>query len=152
MLKKNRQLFETMKADYEGQILKLKEAMEELTARNRLLEASVSEYKSKEKAISDSLIAVSMERQAMLKEEREKKRREQRSNALLAEKCRALLGELLAKYPEAGDVKEFDAFVTELEETLDGGLSEDEPALTTEEMLKPEKDLASLCRDLGVME
>ena len=152
MLKKNRMLFESMKAEYEGQIAKLKEAMEDLTARNRVLEASVSEYKSKEKAISDSLIAVSMERESMLKEEQEKRRKEQRSNALLAEKCRALLGELIAKYPEAGDVKEFDAFVTELEETLEGGLSEDEPALTQEELLKPKKDLASLCKDLGVME
>ena len=142
------------KAEYEAQLAKQREAIESLTERNRAVEAELSAYRAKEKAIADSLIAASAQREAMAIREAEIENASERSNALLAQKCRALLDSLLQKYPEEGDVKQFEAFVSELEATLsEDCLSEPEEGnISSDELANPKKDLASRCKELGVME
>ncbi|MBO5525369.1 MAG: hypothetical protein J5993_01325 [Clostridia bacterium] len=136
--------------DYERQIERLKETIETLTERNRVLEATVSEYRAKEQAIADSLIQIAQQKRTLLEEEEKRMKTEQKSDRTLAKKCRALLNEVQQKYPAASDLEEFESFTAQLEESVGGVL--EEVGFSPDEWLKPEKDLAQLCRNLGVMD
>lgn len=136
--------------DYERQIEKLKETIAVLTERNRTLEATVSEYRAKEQAISDSLILMAQQKRAFLEEEEKRSKTEKKMDRELAAKCRAFLTELEQKYPDASDISQFELFTAKLEECV-GGVVE-ELSFSQEELIKPSMDLAELCRTLGVMD
>lgn len=161
MFGKERRQIAELKAQivgYESRLKEQQEALETLKERNRKLEALVSEYTAKEKAISESLIAAAQKSEELKKQAESLKEVENGSMALLAEQCRALLDELLRKYPDSGDIQRFEAFTDQLNGVLEESIL-DEAAIadgnfSMDEVLNPSKDLSleQLCKDLGLME
>lgn len=143
---------------YESRLKEQQEAMTALKERNRKLEAMLSEYSAKEKAISESLIMAAQKSEELQKQAENLNKIGDDSVSLLAEQCRALLDELLKKYPESGDIQRFEVFADQLNGVLEKPIESEaaisDGSFSMEDVLAPSEDLdlEKLCKDLGLME
>ncbi len=131
--------------EYKDKIASQQTRINELIQKNRELSAKVSEYEGKESQISSAIIG-SVEAGKRIEERSEAYVKNQlKGLRLLSDRCRALAAEIKEKYPEADDCAEFSSFFDRLDEVLG-----EENGFDYELAFPAEKDLETLCRELGV--
>ena len=142
-------LVERLREEYDGALAAQQRAAEELKAENRALSARLSQLEAERSAVSDALIGAVKAGERIKQERADTAENENKELSLLIGKCRLLLADLTAKYPDEEDVRSFAAFVDALQEEAG-----EEDSLDMEEVLAPKQplDLAKLCKDLGLME
>ncbi len=146
-----KKILDKVTSEYENALTAQRRRITDLTAENRELLARVSLLESERGQVATALI------------DAERTGGEIRASAdayaktckdgvyRLAERCHALAEELLKKYPEEGQVKEFTRYLERLDEALQTG---GEGELNMDEILYPDKNinLESLCKELGLID
>ena len=145
-------LVERLREEYDGALAAQQRAAEELKAENRALSARLSQLEAERSAVSDALIGAVKAGERIKQERADAAENENKELSLLIGKCRLLLADLTAKYPDEEDTQAFAAFVESLSGAL--GEEEEESGLDMDEVLAPKQplDLGKLCKDLGLME
>ena len=143
-------LVDRLREEYEEALRTQRQAAEELKEENRNLAARVSQLQAERATVADALIDAVKAGERIRKESEEAAANGGKELSLLIAKCRLLSGNLMAKYPDAEDVKAFSDFV----EALQSEASEEEEGLDMEEVLAPKYplDLAKLCKELELMD
>ena len=143
-------LVDRLKEEYEEALRTQRQAAEELKEENRNLAARVSQLEAERATVADALIDAVKAGERIRKESEDAAANGGKELSLLIAKCRLLSGNLMAKYPDAEDVKAFSDFV----EALQSEASEEEDGLDMDEVLAPKYplDLGKLCKELGLME
>ena len=143
-------LVDRLREEYEEALRTQRQAAEELKEENRNLAARVSQLEAERATVADALIDAVKAGERIRKESEEAAANGGKELSLLIAKCRLLSGNLMAKYPDAEDVKAFSDFV----EALQSEASEEEDVLDMDEVLAPKYplDLGKLCKELGLME
>ena len=143
-------LVDRLREEYEEALRTQRQAAEELKEENRNLAARVSQLEAERATVADALIDAVKAGERIRKESEDAAANGNKELSLLISKCRLLSGDLLAKYPDAEDVKAFSDFV----DALQGEASEEEDGLDMDEVLAPKYplDLGKLCKELGLME
>ena len=143
-------LVDRLKEEYEEALRTQRQAAEELKEENRNLAARVSQLEAERATVADALIDAVKAGERIRKESEDAAANGGKELSLLIAKCRLLSGNLMAKYPDAEDVKAFSDFV----EALQSEASEEEDVLDMDEVLAPKYplDLGKLCKELGLME
>lgn len=143
-------LVDRLREEYEAALRTQRQAAEELKEENRNLAARVSQLEAERATVADALIDAVKAGERIRKESEDAAANGGKELSLLIAKCRLLSGNLLAKYPDAEDVKAFSDFV----EALQSEASEEEEGLDMEEVLAPKYplDLAKLCKELELMD
>ena len=139
-----------LREEYEEALRTQRQAAEELKEENRNLAARVSQLEAERATVADALIDAVKAGERIRKESEDAAANGGKELSLLIAKCRLLSGNLMAKYPDAEDVKAFSDFV----EALQSEASEEEDGLDMDEVLAPKYplDLGKLCKELGLME
>ena len=143
-------LVDRLREEYEEALRTQRQAAEELKEENRNLAARVSQLEAERATVADVLIDAVKAGERIRKESEDAAANGGKELSLLIAKCRLLSGNLMAKYPDAEDVKAFSDFV----EALQSEASEEEDVLNMDEVLAPKYplDLGKLCKELGLME
>ena len=143
-------LVDRLREEYEEALRTQRQAAEELKEENRNLAARVSQLEAERATVADALIDAVKAGERIRKESEDAAANGGKELSLLIAKCRLLSGNLMAKYPDAEDVKAFSDFV----EALQSEASEEEDVLDMDEVLarKYPLDLGKLCKELGLME
>lgn len=143
-------LVDRLREEYEEALRTQRQAAEELKEENRNLAARVSQLEAERATVADALIDAVKAGERIRKESEDAAANGGKELSLLIAKCRLLSGNLMAKYPNAEDVKAFSDFV----EALQSEASEEEDVLDMDEVLAPKYplDLGKLCKELGLME
>ena len=143
-------LVDRLREEDEEALRTQRQAAEELKEENRNLAARVSQLEAERATVADALIDAVKAGERIRKESEEAAANGGKELSLLIAKCRLLSGNLMAKYPDAEDVKAFSDFV----EALQSEASEEEEGLDMEEVLAPKYplDLAKLCKELELMD
>ena len=143
-------LVDRLREEYEEALRTQRQAAEELKEENRNLAARVSQLEAERATVADALIDAVKAGERIRKESEDAAANGGKELSLFIAKCRLLSGNLMAKYPDAEDVKAFSDFV----EALQSEASEEEDVLDMDEMLAPKYplDLGKLCKELGLME
>lgn len=143
-------LVDRLREEYEEALRTQRQAAEELKEENRNLAARVSQLEAERATVADALIDAVKAGERIRKESEDAAANGGKELSLLIAKCRLLSGNLMAKYPDAEDVKAFSDFV----EALQSEASEEEDGLDMDEVLAPKYplDLGKLCKELGLME
>ena len=143
-------LVDRLREEYEEALRTQRQAAEELKEENRNLAARVSQLEAERATVADALIDAVKAGERIRKESEDAAANGGKELSLLIAKCRLLAGNLMAKYPDAEDVKAFSDFV----EALQSEASEEEDVLDMDEVLAPKYplDLGKLCKELGLME
>ena len=143
-------LVDRLRDEYEEALHTQRQAAEELKEENRNLAARVSQLEAERATVADALIDAVKAGERIRKESEDAAANGGKELSLLIAKCRLLSGNLMAKYPDAEDVKAFSDFV----EALQSEASEEEDVLDMDEVLAPKYplDLGKLCKELGLME
>ncbi len=143
-------LVDRLREEYEEALRTQRQAAEELKEENRNLAARVSQLEAERATVADALIDAVKAGERIRKESEDAAANGGKELSLLIAKCRLLSGNLMAKYPDAEDVKAFSDFV----EALQSEASEEEDVLDMDEVLAPKYplDLGKLCKELGLME
>ena len=143
-------LVDRLREEYEEALRTQRQAAEELKEENRNLAARVSQLEAERATVADALIDAVKAGERIRKESEDAAANGGKELSLLIAKCRLLSGNLMAKYPDAEDVKAFPDFV----EALQSEASEQEDVLDMDEVLAPKYplDLGKLCKELGLME
>ena len=143
-------LVDRLREEYEEALRTQRQAAEELNEENRNLAARVSQLEAERATVADALIDAVKAGERIRKESEDAAANGGKELSLLIAKCRLLSGNLMAKYPDAEDVKAFSDFV----EALQSEASEEEDGLDMDEVLAPKYplDLGKLCKELGLME
>ena len=143
-------LVDRLREEYEEALRTQRQAAEELKEENRNLAARVSQLEAERATVADALIDAVKAGERIRKESEDAAANGGKELSLLIAKCRLLSGNLMAKYPDAEDVKVFSDFV----EALQSEASEEEDVLDMDEVLAPKYplDLGKLCKELGLME
>ena len=143
-------LVDRLREEYEEALRTQRHAAEELKEENRNLAARVSQLEAERATVADALIDAVKAGERIRKESEDAAANGGKELSLLIAKCRLLSGNLMAKYPDAEDVKAFSDFV----EALQSEASEEEDVLDMDEVLAPKYplDLGKLCKELGLME
>ena len=143
-------LVDRLREEYEEALRTQRQAAEELKEENRNLAARVSQLEAERATVADALIDAVKAGERIRKESEDAAANGGKELSLLIAKCRLLSGNLMAKYPDAEDVKAFSDFV----EALQSEASEEEEVLDMDEVLAPKYplDLGKLCKELGLME
>ena len=143
-------LVDRLREEYEEALRTQRQAAEELKEENRNLAARVSQLEAERATVADALIDAVKAGERIRKESEDAAANGGKELSLLIAKCRLLSGNLMAKYPDAEDVKAFSDFV----EALQSEASEEEDVLNMDEVLAPKYplDLGKLCKELGLME
>ena len=143
-------LVDRLREEYEEALRTQRQAAEELKEENRNLAARVSQLEAERATVADALIDAVKAGERIRKESEDAAANGGKELSLLIAKCRLLSGNLMAKYPDAEDVKAFSYFV----EALQSEASEEEDVLNMDEVLAPKYplDLGKLCKELGLME
>lgn len=143
-------LVDRLREEYEEALRTQRQAAEELKEENRNLAARVSQLEAERATVADALIDAVKAGERIRKESEDAAANGGKEFSLLIAKCRLLSGNLMAKYPDAEDVKAFSDFV----EALQSEASEEEDVLDMDEVLAPKYplDLGKLCKELGLME
>lgn len=146
-----RNLISRLKEEYAEVLHKQRERTEELKKENVALRARLSKLEGEREDVTDAVLKIQSAEKRVIKEGAAALENERRELQLLAEKCRALSGTLIKKYPDEEDCRQFASFTDELNARL--GL-EEESGFHMEDVLAPTYplDLEQLCKDLGVME
>ncbi|MBO5045476.1 MAG: hypothetical protein J6C93_01225 [Clostridia bacterium] len=146
-----RNLISRLKEEYADVLHKQRERTEELKKENVALRARLSKLEGEREDVTDAVLKIQSAEKRVIKEGAAALENERRELQLLAEKCRALSGALIKKYPDEEDCRQFASFTDELNARL--GL-EEESGFHMEDVLAPTYplDLEQLCKDLGVME
>ncbi len=146
-----RNLISRLKEEYAEVLHKQRERTEELKKENVALRARLSKLEGEREDVTDAVLKIQSAEKRVIKEGAAALENERRELQLLAEKCRALSGALIKKYPDEEDCRQFASFTDELNARL--GL-EEESGFHMEDVLAPTYplDLEQLCKDLGVME
>ena len=141
-----------LRDEYDQVVRRQREAAEALKIENRDLRARVLELEGERQNVSSALLQAVAAGERIKTESAASAENERKELLLLAEKCRLLLEKLTAKYPDEEDCADFAAFTAALREQL--GEEESEPAFDMDAVLSPKEplDLATLCKDLGLME
>lgn len=142
-----------LKTEYDEVLCRQHAFTEELKEENRNLKAKILEFERERSDVSSALVHAVKEGERVKAEGAEAAEGERKELKLLSEKCRLLLDRLLAKYPDEEDVRDFEAFVSELKRQL-GEEREEETSFNMDDVLAPKEplDLEKLCKDLGLME
>ena len=143
-------LVDRLREEYEEALRTQRQAAEELNEENRNLAARVSQLEAERATVADALIDAVKAGERIRKESEDAAANGGKELSLLIAKCSLLSGNLMAKYPDAEDVKAFSDFV----EALQSEASEEEDGLDMDEVLAPKYplDLGKLCKELGLME
>ena len=143
-------LVDRLREEYEEALRTQRQAAEELKEENRNLAARVSQLEAERATVADALIDAVKAGERIRKESEDAAANGGKELSLLIAKCRLLSGNLMAKYPDAEDIKAFSDFV----EALQSEASEEEDVLDMDEVLAPKYplDLGKLCKELGLME
>ena len=143
-------LVDRLREEYEEALRTQRQAAEELKEENRNLAARVSQLEAERATVADALIDAVKAGERIRKESEDAAANGGKELSLLIAKCRLLSGNLMAKYPDAEDVKAFSDFV----DALQSEASEEEDGLDMDEVLAPKYplDLGKLCKELGLME
>lgn len=145
-------LVRRLREEYSAVLKEQQAAAEAIKAENRALAARVSELEAERGSVAEALIGAAREGEKLREERVREAENGGKELSLLIAKCRLLSQTLAAKYPDAGDVRSFTAFV----DTLHGAVAEEEEedTLDMDEVLAPKQplDLGKLCKDLGLME
>lgn len=143
-------LVDRLREEYEEALRTQRQAAEDLKEENRNLAARVSQLEAERATVADALIDAVKAGERIRKESEDAAANGGKELSLLIAKCRLLSGNLMAKYPDAEDVKAFSDFV----EALQSEASEEEDVLDMDEVLAPKYplDLGKLCKELGLME
>lgn len=143
-------LVDRLREEYEEALRTQRQAAEELKEENRNLAARVSQLEAERATVADALIDAVKAGERIRKESEDAAANGGKELSLLIAKCRLLSGNLMAKYPDAEDVKAFSDFV----DALQSEASEEEDVLDMDEVLAPKYplDLGKLCKELGLME
>ena len=143
-------LVDRLREEYEEALRTQRQAAEELKEENRNLAARVSQLEAERATVADALIDAVKAGERIRRESEDAAANGGKELSLLIAKCRLLSGNLMAKYPDAEDVKAFSDFV----EALQSEASEEEDVLDMDEVLAPKYplDLGKLCKELGLME
>ena len=143
-------LVDRLREEYEEALRTQRQAAEELKEENRNLAARVSQLEAERATVADALIDAVKAGERIRKESEDAAANGGKELSLLIAKGRLLSGNLMAKYPDAEDVKAFSDFV----EALQSEASEEEDVLDMDEVLAPKYplDLGKLCKELGLME
>lgn len=143
-------LVDRLREEYEEALRTQRQAAEELKEENRNLAARVSQLEAERATVADALVDAVKAGERIRKESEDAAANGGKELSLLIAKCRLLSGNLMAKYPDAEDVKAFSDFV----DALQSEASEEEDGLDMDEVLAPKYplDLGKLCKELGLME
>ena len=143
-------LVDRLREEYEEALRTQRQAAEELKEENRNLAARVSQLEAERATVADALIDAVKAGERIRKESEDAAANGGKELSLLIANCRLLSGNLMAKYPDAEDVKAFSDFV----EALQSEASEEEDVLDMDEVLAPKYplNLGKLCKELGLME
>lgn len=143
-------LVDRLREEYEGALRVQRQAAQELKEENRALAARLSRLEAERATVADAMIDAVKAGERIRRESEAAAQNEGKELSLLIAKCRLLLDDLQAKYPDAEDVKAFSDFIS----TLHSEAEEEEEGLDMEEVLAPKQplDLGKLCKELGLME
>ena len=108
-------LVDRLREEYEEALRTQRQAAEELKEENRNLAARVSQLEAERATVADALIDAVKAGERIRKESEDAAANGGKELSLLIAKCRLLSGNLLAKYPDAEDVKAFSDFVEALQ-------------------------------------
>ena len=143
-------LVDRLREEYEEALRTQRQAAEKLKEENPNLGPRVTQLEAERATFADALIDAVKAGERIRKESEDAAANGGKELSLLIAKCRLLSGNLMAKYPDAEDVKAFSDFV----EALQSEASEEEDVLDMDEVLAPKYplDLGKLCKELGLME
>ncbi len=165
---------------YEVKIRQLNYRLDGLTAENRILRASLAEYKSREKKVGKAIVAAEEKGEEIVQMYRMSAETELRSLRLFADKWKRLAAQMAGAIP-AAEAKKYEEFAENLsallgrergrfgmegeqaqeqepfdpkaviEKYVEG---EEETGFNLDDVLNPkgELDLEKLCRNLGLMD
>ena len=145
-------LVHRLKEEYDAIVRTGREACDELKEENQRLLARIAVLEKEREGVKDALVSAEKAGQQIKENVAAETENKSRELALLAEQCRVLLARLNEKYPDAAEVKDFDAFCDALYEKLHL-TRESESGFNMDDVLAPKQplDLEKLCRELGLM-
>lgn len=143
--KEVREIVKKVSEEYDKQIAVQKDRINELIEKNRELSAKVSELESAKQNISDAMIE-SVQAGKKIEERSAKYVENQlRGLKILCDRCKKLSADMSEKYA-TDETEELISFFERVDEILD----EDGAGFDYEQAMGPTKDLAQLCKELGI--
>lgn len=143
--KEVREIVRKVSEEYDQQIAAKKERMDELIEKNRELSARISELEGAKQNISDAMIE-SVKAGKRIEERSSKYIENQlRGLKILCDRCKKLASDMAEKY-SADETEELASFFERIDEIL----NEDGAGFDYEQAMGPTKDLAQLCKELGI--
>lgn len=137
--------------EYENALSDLRKRIVDLTAENRELSARLSLLKKDRDRVADAIITAEKTGQEIRNSADAYALARREGIYRLAERCRSLAAALAEKYPDEEDVKNFDAYISKLDEALE---TSGEGELDMNKILYPDADLKleNICKELGLMD